>query len=72
MNLNSAVYLGDSVKHNQIRLFRPLAVAGRMNDYAFYTKVPEYFRNGRVKIYLESDHPLKAEVANIKVFYLDR
>jgi hypothetical protein len=70
--LNSDLSVGDSVKHNYIRLFSPISSEGCINNYAFYIFVPEYFGNGRLKLYINANNTLEGTVGNIKILSLVR
>lgn len=70
--INSELCVGDSVKHNKIRLFNPISATGYLNDYAYYVRVPDYFKNSRLKLSLSSANKFDGKVENIKVTLLER
>lgn len=70
--LNAQLEVEDSVKHERIRLFRPLTGPNKLNEYAFYMKVPDYFRAGNIRLYIDSNMPGKAVIEDLKISYLSR
>lgn len=52
---------GDSIKQTKTRLFSPISKDGQWNSYELHTKVPEYFQNGTVTIYLKRN--IEAEIS---------
>lgn len=65
--VNSELQVGDSTKHNKIRLQNAISPLGKNNDYAFYVKVPAYFRNAFVKIYISSACEFEGSVNLLRV-----
>jgi hypothetical protein len=70
--LNSELCVGDSVKHNAIRLFSPISPMGYLNNYAFYVYVPNYFKKCRLKLYISSKNNLEGKARTIKISSLVR
>ncbi len=70
--LNSELSVGDSLKHNAIRLFSPISQMGYFNNYAFYVYVPEYFQKSRLKLYISSDNGLEGTLSTLKISSLLR
>jgi hypothetical protein len=56
---------GEVTKHENIRLFRPMAQEGKMSTYAFYMQRPANFKNTTLKIFLTSDYGLNARVEGL-------
>lgn len=50
--LNTELQKGDSIQHLYIRLFNPISKEGKQNQYEFHTRIPPYFYDGRLKVYL--------------------
>lgn len=70
--LHSTLQLSDSIKHDSIRLFNPISMQGITNKYAFYVKVPEYFRNGKLSLHLKSNQNVTGSVEDLKISRLNR
>ena len=70
--LHSILQLNKTAKHDSIRLFNPISMQGIVNQYAFYIKVPEYFRNGKLSIYLKSNKNVTGKVESINISRLTR
>ena len=70
--LNAELKQGDSVKHSKVRLFNAISPEGKMNRYAFYVKVPGYFYNSRLKLYLSAYTELNAEAGGVSVTVLTK
>jgi len=65
--LNATLQVNDSVKHVGIRLFSPISKDGEVNQYAFYIKVPPYFRNGELRVYLSSGSGYSGTVKHLSI-----
>jgi hypothetical protein len=65
--LNSELSAGDSLKHNEIRLFSPLSHTGTKNYYAFYVYVPECFHESRLKLYISSANGMEGTLNTIRI-----
>jgi len=71
--INSELQIGDSIKHSKIRLFSPISQSGQTNEYAFYMKIPDYFKEGFFKLYISSSgSEFEGIVKNIKITYLNK
>lgn len=68
--LNSEIYGLDTVKYNRIRLFSPIAEAGKSNPYAFYVKIPRAVQARELKLYVASDNSVLGQATNVTVSYL--
>lgn len=65
--LDSQLQVGDSIKHNKIRLQNPISELGNENEYAFYVKVPEYFRQGALRVSLTSQCEFEGDLKEFNV-----
>jgi len=65
--LGSDLIMGNTVQHNKVRLFRPLASAGIMCKYAYYIKVPNYSGKNILKLYVHSIGDLDGIADSIKI-----
>jgi hypothetical protein len=70
--LDSKLQVGDSVKFNRIRLFNPICEDGKTNKYAFYVKVPVYFREGLLKLYVHSENGFEGVAESVKITSLKK
>lgn len=69
--INSELQIGDSSKHNKIRLQNAISPIGENNDYAFFVKVPPYFRNSFLNIYISSSCEFEGCVDLLRVTYFN-
>lgn len=65
--LYSELIHGDSIKRNSIGLFNSIMKSSAVNDYAFYVLIPEYFKQGRIKLFLSSTKKFEAIVEKVKI-----
>ncbi len=65
--LESSLQNGDSTKFNRVRLFNAISHDQLSNDYAYYIEIPEYFKNGKLKLYLRSKDDFEGSVENLKL-----
>ena len=70
--LNSELCVGDSIKHNAIRLFSPISKQGICNNYSFYVHIPDYFYESTLKLYIDSKNDLEGMMSKIKISSLKR
>lgn len=66
------LHANDSVKSNSIRLFNPISHSGQLNNYAFYVKIPEYFINGKMNLYISSWSGFNGSVQDLEINSLIR
>ncbi len=66
--LNGCLQRGDSTKQTAIRLFNP--VGEETHQYAFYIQVPEYFRDGKFKLYIASPGDFEGRLERLQVIRL--
>jgi len=65
--LNSQLKVGDSIKHNRVRLFSPISMQGGSNEYSFYIKLPDCSQRNRLQLYIRSSSDFDGEVEKIKI-----
>ncbi len=65
--LNSELKIGNSVKHNRVRLFSPISIQGGTNEYSFYIKLPDCSHRDRLQLYIRSGSDFDGKVNKIKV-----
>lgn len=65
--LHTGIEAGDTTLRNRIRLFYPTSAENKVQDYSFYVEVPEQFRNGRLKLYINRDGDYKGDVVNTQI-----
>ncbi len=70
--INSELQVGDSIKHNRIRLNNAICPTGKINEYAFYIKIPDYFKQSTFRLSINSFGGLSGEIKSYKVVYLKR
>lgn len=70
--INSELQTGDSVKHNRIRLNNVICPPGKINDYAFYIKIPGYFKQSTFRLYINSFGGFEGELRFLKIIYLKK
>lgn len=70
--LNVDLQKGDSIQHTKIRLYSPLSKDGQFNRYAMYLRVPEYFRQSAVKLYIASLFTFAGSTKDITVTQLEK
>lgn len=70
--LNAEVQVGDSIKQARVRLFSPISKKELTNSYVFYMSIPEYFRTGRVKVYISSPFTFEGRLEQFSVISLKR
>lgn len=70
--LNSYLQIGDSLKHNKIRLHSPISKYGEINDYTYYVKIPENFKEGFFKLFVSSSGIFEGVVEYLKITYLSK
>ena len=59
-------------KHDSIRLFNPISMQGIINQYSFYIKVPEHFRDGKLNLFLKSNQDVVGEVESLSVMLMTK
>ncbi|MFI5164760.1 MAG: glycosyltransferase family 39 protein [Bacteroidia bacterium] len=67
--LNSELQVGDSIKHNKVRLQNAISPLEKDNEYAFYVKVPEYFSKSDLKVSISSQSDFEGELKKLRVTY---
>ena len=67
--LNSELQVGDSIKHNKVRLQNAIAVEGKDNEYIFYVKIPEYFYKSNLKVFISSPCEFEGELKKVRITY---
>lgn len=70
--LNATLQINDSTMQTRIRLFSAISKEGQLNQYAFYIKVPEYFRNGQIRVYLSSASEFNGIVKHLTLTALEK
>lgn len=55
--LNIELIKGDSVNRIKSRLFTPVSKDRQDNDYELHAHIPDYFKDGRVRVYLNREEP---------------
>ncbi|MBI4929740.1 MAG: glycosyltransferase family 39 protein [Bacteroidetes bacterium] len=65
--INSELQTGDSIKHDKVRLQNAISSPGKDNEYGFYVKVPEYFRQSIFRLSIYSPCELEGEIKKMKV-----
>ena len=69
--LNADLVKGDSSQHNKVRLYSPLSKNDPFNRYAMYLRVPEYFRQSTLKLYISSPFTFIGSAKDITVTQLE-
>jgi hypothetical protein len=70
--LNAELQQGDSIIHGRTRLFSPISREGEINTYAFNMRIPPYFKQSRVRLFISSAFDFKGAVQKIKVTELTK
>jgi hypothetical protein len=70
--INAELTASDSVKHNRIRIDNAVSRRGKTNDYAFYVKIPPYFKKSDFKLYISSSDAFEGDIENISIQYLKK
>lgn len=66
--LNIALQKGDSVKKARARLANPISQNRQWNNYELHISIPQYFKNGKVDVYIEADNAnIDATARNVEV-----
>ncbi len=60
----------DSVKVNKIRIINAITKTYHKNDYSFYVKIPPYFNNSTLKLFINSKSPFDGDLKRIYICYL--
>ncbi len=66
--LISELQQNDSVKQNKIRIQNAISPLGEKNQYAFYVKVPSYFKNSKLKLSINSPIEFDATIFSVNIF----
>jgi hypothetical protein len=70
--INSDLQNGDSIKHNRIRLNNIICPPGKINNYAFYVKIPGFFKRSTFRLYINSFGGFEGELRSLKITFLKK
>lgn len=65
--LNAEIRSGDSIKQNRIRIDRYLSGPGKRSEYAFFTRVPEDYKNGNLRVFISSSPKFEGVLREMKI-----
>jgi hypothetical protein len=70
--INSELSTGDSLKYNRIRIDNAMSKQSKLNEYAFYVKIPSYFHKSRFKLYITSSCQFEADLKRLSVGHFEK
>lgn len=68
--MNSELQQGDSIKHIKIRLNNAISPIGKINDYAFYVKIPDDSKQNTFRLFLNASFEFEGELSLLRITFL--